>query len=349
MTVEWREVMEHLLALRSLTEEQAGTVFERMLSGDLQESQIAAILSLIAARGPTADELTGAARVMRRFSTKITTPQDATVIDTCGTGGAAKTFNVSTAAAIVTAAASPHHSGGSVRVVVAKHGNRSRTGRGSAEVLAALGVNVDAGPDVQARCLEEAGVCFCFAIHHHPAARHAAAVRKSLGFPTIFNLLGPLTNPAGATRQLMGIYDPQRLEVVAGVLVRLGCERAMVMHSDDGLDELSITAPTTIAHVETGSVRVERFEPRSLGLLTPDIQPLRAGTIEEAAAFIRGVLDGEAGPRRDMVILNAAAALVVAGAAVDLGDGIARASQAIDSGRAGQTLHALGRTSFEKG
>lgn len=348
MTFEFREAIDQLLALRPLTEEQAGAVFERMLSGELQEPQIAAVLSLIAARGPTADELTGAARVMRRFSTKVRTPEGATVIDTCGTGGAAKTFNVSTAAAIVTAAASPHHTGGAVRVVVAKHGNRSRTGRGSAEVLAALGVNVDAQPDVQARCLDEAGVCFCFAIHHHPAAKHAAGVRKALGFPTIFNLLGPLTNPAGATRQLMGIYDPKRLEVMAGVLARLGCERAMVMHSDDGLDELSITAPTTIAHVDAGGVRVERFDPRSVGMFARDIAPLQAGTIEEAVAFIRSVLAGEPGPRRDIVILNAAAALVVAGATADLAEGIASAGEAIDSGHAGRTLELLGKTSFAR-
>ena len=205
-----------LLAGRVLSEHSTEQLFESLLSGQLDDQQIAAVLTFIQSRGVTVDELVGAARVMRRHVTRVpVNVPGAVVIDTCGTGGAPKTFNISTAGAIVVAGASPHRTGSGPHVVVAKHGNRSRSGRGSAEVLARLGVNVDATPAVQARCLREAGVCFCFAIHHHPATKYVAAARKSLAFPTIFNLLGPLTNPAGATRQLIGIYDRTAVEKMA--------------------------------------------------------------------------------------------------------------------------------------
>ena len=201
-------VPSRLVAGERLSEDEASTVFEALLSGELDEAQIGCILSLIQARGVTVDELVGAARAMRAHVTPVPfTPREGEVlIDTCGTGGAAKTFNVSTAAAIVAAASEPPPGSGIRRVVVAKHGNRSRTGRGSAEVLAGLGVNIEASPEVQARCLKEIGVCFSFAMRHHPAMRHAAGPRRSLGFPTLFNLLGPLTNPARAPRQLLGVY-----------------------------------------------------------------------------------------------------------------------------------------------
>ncbi len=228
-----------------LCEVDAETLFEAVLSGHLDQAQIAGVLSLLAARGPTTDEVVGAARAMRRHVTPVPASDPGSLVDTCGTGGAPKTFNVSTAAAIVAAAAGAR---------VAKHGNRSRTGRGSAEVLQALGVNVDAPPGTQARCLDEAGVCFCFAIHHHPAMRHAAVVRRALKFPTIFNILGPLTNPAGATRQLIGVYDEALVPLVAAALARLGSVRAMVVHSRDGLDEVSITAPTVVAEVSTRGI-----------------------------------------------------------------------------------------------
>ena len=342
------ELLAELLAGRTLDQSRAQELFERLFAGELEESQIAAMLALIQARGATVDELAGAARAMRRHAMPVPVPDDprAAVIDTCGTGGAPKTFNISTAAAIVAAAASPHLDGGSVRVLVAKHGNRSRTGRGSAEVLAQLGVNIDAPPETQGACLDEAGVCFCFAIRHHPAARHAAGARKALGFPTMFNLLGPMTNPAGAPRQLMGIYDAAYVERIAGVLARLGSEDAMVVHGDDGLDEITLTGSTTVGRVKGGAVRMERIDPRALGLDLCSMDDLRETDLEGCASAVRGVIDGaRTGPKRDIVLLNAAAALHVAGAADDLGEGLKRAAAAIDSGRASQTLETLVKVS----
>lgn len=343
--------MTRLLAGERLTEGQAQVLFEDLFAGRLDDAQIGAFLALIQSRGPSVDELVGAARTMRRHATPVPfAPADharAALLDTCGTGGAHKTFNISTVVAIVTAAATPPDA--PRRIYVAKHGNRSRTGRGSAEVLQRLGVNVDAPPDVQAACLHEAGVCFCFAIHHHPAARHAASARRSLGVPTMFNLLGPLTNPASATRQLLGVFDRRYVEPMAEALSRLGAERAMVVHSDDGMDEVSIGAPTTIAHVEAGSVRVERFDPRSLGFAPAQIEELEASTLDIAADMARDVLRGEPGPRREIVVLNTAAALCVGGVATDISAGLAMARGAIDSGAAMRTLERLIRASNGRG
>lgn len=324
------------LASTSLSTGDADLVFEALLSGALDQAQIAGVLSLLAARGPTADELVGAATAMRRHVTPIPASDPAGIIDTCGTGGAPKTFNVSTAAALVAAAAGAR---------VAKHGNRSRTGRGSAEVLQALGVNVDAGPAVQARCLDRAGVCFCFAIHHHPAMRHAAPIRRALMVPTIFNVLGPLVNPARATRQLIGVYDEALVPLVGTALSRLGSTRAMVVHARDGLDEISITAPTLIAEVGLGGLTISELDPRALvpqmDLSRIQRAELVAADVSESARFIREVLDGTPGPRAEMVILNAAAALVVAGLAADFGSGAAAARAAIEDGRASATLALL--------
>ncbi|HZW11092.1 MAG TPA: anthranilate phosphoribosyltransferase [Phycisphaerales bacterium] len=328
----------------TLTSDEAEALFERLLGGGLDDAQIAALLSLIQARGPTVDEVVGAARAMRRHVTPVPRPagcEDAVLIDTCGTGGAPKTFNISTAAAIVAAACKPNPT----RVLVAKHGNRSRSGRGSAELLGALGVGVDAAPEVQSRCLGGAGVCFCFAIHHHPAMKHAIGPRRSIGFPTIFNVLGPLTNPAGADRQLIGVYSEPLLPLVAEALARLGAVRAIVAHSADGLDELSTTAPTHLAHVEGGAVRRELLDARSLGLPRARIEDLQAVDVAHAAAIVRDVLGGRRGPHRDIVLLNSAAALLVAGAASDIASGLSCAAEAIDSGRAAETLGALARLS----
>jgi anthranilate phosphoribosyltransferase len=335
-------VLAELLAGRTLSETQSEAVFEAMLTGTFDEAQMGAVLALIQTRGATVPELVGAARVMRRHVTPVRCDDPAAVvIDTCGTGGAPKTFNVSTAAAIVVAAASPHHRGPGPRVVVAKHGNRSRSGRGSAEVLSALGVDIDASPAAQARCLAEAGVCFCFAIHHHPAARHASGARNSLGFPTIFNLLGPLTNPAGATRQLIGIYDRVLVGTLAHALARLGSERAMVVHGSDGMDELTTTGGSLIGHVERGTVRLDELDPGRLGLgrVAPD--SLRMPDLDASVRMIRGVLEGAPGPGRDIVLLNSAAALMVAGAAADWSAGLAMAGEAVDSGLARATLERL--------
>jgi len=319
----------------------AAAAFETIMTGRAHHGEIGALLGLLATRVPTDQEILGAARVMRRHVQRVESAVDPSrLVDTAGTGGAPKTFNVSTAAAIVAAAA------GGGTIAVAKHGNRSRTGRGSAEVLARLCVNVDAGPDVQARCLDEARICFCFAIHHHPAARHAMPVRMALGFPTIFNLLGPLTNPAGARRQLMGVYRREFLAPIASALAALGAERAMVVHSNDGLDEISVTAPTTIVHVEAGRLREQRLDPRSLGLGPATLADLTPPDLDQATELVRGVLDGSvSGPARDMTLLNAAATLVVAGVAGDFEAGLAVAAEAIDRGAAKQTLETLVRVS----
>lgn len=320
----------------ALSEADADALFEALLVGQLDAAQIAGVLGLLHARGPTIDEVVGAARAMRRHVTRVPVSRPESIVDTCGTGGAPKTFNVSTAAAIVAAGAGAR---------VAKHGNRSRTGRGSAEVLAALGVNVDATPEVQARCLEEAGVCFCFAIHHHPAMRHAGPVRRALKHATIFNVLGPLTNPAGATRQVIGVYGEPLVDLVAGALARLGSVRAMVVHSRDGLDEISVMAPTMVGEVRDGAVRRYEMAPGELmdgsGVAPLEASSLIARDVGESASMIRAILEGEPGPRGQMVVLNAAAALVVTGLAADFTTGCAMARRAIDSGAARGALERL--------
>jgi len=337
-----RETLSKLLAGGTLSAAESRAFFEDLLEGLYDDAQIGAALALIQRRLPTEDEILGGATAMRRHVTPVPSEGlSGALIDTCGTGGARKTFNISTLAAIVTAAAAP----GTVRV--AKHGNRGRSGRGSAELLRELGVNIDATPTAQGRCLREIGLCFCFAIHHHPAMRHAATARQSLGFPTIFNVLGPLTNPARARRQVMGIYDPDLVEPVARVLSRLGCDRAMVVHGRDGIDEISTAAPTIIAHVTPEGVRLEEFCATSLGIPRASSADLDATDLRSAAALARAILDGTTGPARDITLLNASAALVVGGAAGTWADGLALASDAIDSGIARRVLVDLVRLSQE--
>lgn len=340
-----RDILEKLVNGQILSESDAESVFHALLDGSLEQAQIGALLSLIQSRRPAISELVGAARVMRTHVTPvpISPRPDQVLIDTCGTGGAPKLFNISTVAAIIAAAA-----GGAPdapRILVAKHGNRSRTGRGSAEALGELGVNIDATPESQARCLEQAGVCFCFAIHHHPAMRHASGPRRALGFRTIFNLLGPLTNPAGATRQLIGVYAEEMVEPMAAALATLGAHRAIVAHSHDGLDELSTAAPTLLAHVEAGSVRTEVVDAADLGLPRATHDELRIDDLSGAAHIAHEILRGEPGPRRDIAVFNAAAALLVAGSAQSLEDGIAQAAAAIDSGATARTLERLAAVS----
>jgi len=333
--------LKQLLAGGTLSTEQTTSAFEAMMTGKVHHGEMGALLALLATRTPTHEEILGAARVMRRHVDAVHSSHDpGAIVDTAGTGGAPKTFNVSTAAAIVAAAAG---------AIVAKHGNKSRTGRGSAEVLRQLGVNVDADRDVQRRCLDEAGVCFCFAIHHHPATRHVMPVRLALGFPTIFNLLGPLTNPAGAQRQLMGVYDRRFLEPIARALAELEAIKAMVVHSDDGLDELSIAAPTRAMIVEHGSVREESIDPEALGVSLATLDEVRARDLDHAAQLIRDVLSGaDKGPARDMTLLSAAATLVVAGLAESMEQGLHRAADAIDTGAAHEKLQQLSDISHHR-
>ena len=336
--------LEVLLGGGTLDADQTASAFETIMAGSAHAGEIGALLALLATRVPSAEEILGAARVMRKHVDRVESTLDpACIVDTAGTGGAPKTFNVSTAAAIIAAAAFAPAPGSDRRTIaVAKHGNRSRTGRGSAEVLKALGVNVDADRPTQTRCLDEAGICFCFAIHHHPAAKHAMHVRRALGFPTIFNLLGPLTNPAGARRQLIGVYDRRFLRPIAEALAALGALRAMVVHSDDGLDELSVTAPSTIMHVREGEVHEERIDPKELGLAAAGLDEVTALDLEEATAMLRGVIYGTvSGPPRDLALLNAAATLVVGDRAGSLPQGLQLAAEAIDRGAAAETLERL--------
>lgn len=339
-----RATISRLIGRETLSEHESDTLFEQILRGDTDAAQLGAILAIIQSRGATVDEIVGAAHAMRRHVSRV--PVDGlqpgtVVLDTCGTGGAAKTFNISTCAAIVAASARPG------RLAIAKHGNRSRSGRGSAEALAHLGVNVDASPATQAACLRRVGVCFCFAIHHHPAMKHAAGPRASLGVPTIFNLLGPLTNPAGATHQLMGVYHSELVRPVGEALARLGSVHALVVHSDDGLDEISPCAPTRAALVDGTSITQITITPEDAGLQRSTIDEIRATSLDEAGAMFRGVLEGHPGGPRNAVALNAAAALLVARLAPSLKEGVSLALRAIDSGDAARTLEALVHASHE--
>jgi anthranilate phosphoribosyltransferase len=351
------DILSRLRAGDSLSQSQAEAAFEHILTGQFDDAQIGAFLALIAARppgadnpggGPTVDELVGGARVMRRYVTPVatTTPRmdqpASTLIDTCGTGGAPKTFNVSTVVAFVVASARPPNRR---RVAVAKHGSTSRTGRGSAEVLQALGVNIAASPEVQSRCLGDLGVCFSFSVHHHPAMKHAAAPRKSLGFPTIFNLLGPLTNPAGAKRQLIGTFSHDLAKKLALTMTRLDTEAAMVVHSYDGLDELSTTGPNTCHRIRGAAIETTIIDPAELGLARAELVQLQAGSLDKAVSLFHSVLAGAPSPARDMVLLNAAGALIVADAALGFDEGLELAREAIDSGRARLLLDELVRQS----
>lgn len=334
----FQAILTQALAAPSLSEARTHEAFSIIMRGEAGEAPIASLLTILARRGPTVDEVVGAARVMREHVTPVPVPADLrdSLIDTCGTGGAPKTFNVSTAAALVAAGAGAR---------VAKHGNRSRTGRGSAEVLERLGVNVNAPPQTQARCLEDAGLCFSFAIHHHPAIRHAMPARRALGFPTIFNLLGPLTNPAGARRQLIGVYAPHLTDLLAAALRRLGSERAMVVHGDGGLDELSLTGANRISECRNGAVDCRVEDPSTCGVKADATDVAIATDLNDAAGIIKRLLDGEPGPAREMAVLNAAAALVVADLAVDMAEGASRAREAIDTGAARRSLERLIETS----
>lgn len=345
--------MQHLLrelaAGRPLSAGEAVEAFGLIMAGDATPAQAASLLSFIEARGVAEDELYGAARAMRDRVTPVQTPDGMTIIDTCGTGGdGSSTFNISTAAAIVAASA-----GFPLGVGVAKHGNRSVTSRsGSSQVLQTLGVNVEAACQTQTRCLEEAGICFCFAPSHHPAMRHAGPIRKELGFRTIFNLVGPLTNPAGAKRQLIGVFASGLTAMIARVLARLGSEAAMVVHGTipdedgihiDGFDELSTCGPSKVSRLRDGVVETFEIDPLDLGLPFSHPSSLRVDGPDASAKVIRDTLAGQHGPARDITCLNAAAALMVAGAVEEVKAGMQLCGEAIDSGAAEKTLATLAR------
>jgi anthranilate phosphoribosyltransferase len=334
-----RGAIAKVAAGKSLSQEEAAEAFDLVMSGAATPVQIGALLMGLRARGETVEEIAGAARAMRAKVLTVRAPEGA--IDTCGTGGDGKgTFNISTCAAFVVAGAG---------VPVAKHGNRAISSRsGSADVLKELGVNIEASPETISRCIAECGLGFMFAPAHHAAMRHVAQVRTELGTRTIFNLLGPLANPAGAKYQIVGVFGKEWVEPIAQVLALLGTMRAWVVHGSDGLDELTTTGISDVALVDAGKVSTFRISPRNAGL--PDARPedLTGGNAVKNAAHIRAVLGGLRGPLRDIVLLNAAAALLVAGKAKTLREGVALASESIDSGKALAVLEALARLSHGK-
>jgi anthranilate phosphoribosyltransferase len=324
---------------KSLSQDEAVEAFELVMSGAATPAQIGGLLIAMRVRGETVDEIAGATRAMRAKVLPVRAPEGA--IDTCGTGGDGKgTFNVSTCTAFVVAGAG---------VPVAKHGNRAISSRsGSADVLRELGVNIEASPETISRCIAKCGLGFMFAPAHHAAMRHVAAIRTELSTRTIFNLLGPLANPAGAKFQIVGVFGKEWVEPIAQVLALLGTERAWVVHGSDGLDELTTTGVSDVAVVDDGRVATFRISPRNAGLPEAKPEDLTGGNAMENAAQICAVLGGLKGPFRDIVLLNAAAALLVAGKAQSLRDGVALAAESIDSGEALAVLDALGPLSHGK-
>ncbi|HEX6831220.1 MAG TPA: anthranilate phosphoribosyltransferase [Methyloceanibacter sp.] len=327
-----RGAIAKVAAGNSLTQEEAAEAFDLVMSGAATPAQIGALVMGLRVRGETVDEIAGAARAMRAKVLTVRAPEGA--IDTCGTGGDGKgTFNISTCAAFVVAGAG---------VPVAKHGNRAISSRsGSADVLTELGVNIEASPETISRCIAECGLGFMFAPAHHAAMRHVAQVRTELGTRTIFNLLGPLANPAGAKYQVVGVFGREWVEPIAQVLALLGTIRAWVVHGSDGLDELTTTGISDVAVVDAGKVSTFRISPRNAGLPVARPEDLTGGNAVENAAHVRAVLGGLKGPLRDIVLLNAAAALLVAGKASTLREGVALAAESIDSGKALAVLEAL--------
>ncbi len=322
------ESIAKLVRCESLSEAEAARAFETIMRGDATAVQIAGFMVALRMKGETVDEITGFARTARAMATPIEVRDG--LLDTCGTGGdGLATFNISTLSAIVAAACGAR---------VAKHGNRAASSQcGSADVLEQLGVKIDLGPEGVARCIDEGGIGFLFAPVFHPSFRFAAVPRKELGVRSVFNVLGPLCNPAGARYQALGVADGALAPKIADVLMRLGVERAIVFHAGDGMDELSVSSPSLVIEID-GSRKEYQLDPAELGLAASPPDAMRGGGPEDNARIAREVLAGAKGPRRDVVLLNSAAALRAAGLARDWRDGLGQAAQAIDSGRAAEVL-----------
>jgi anthranilate phosphoribosyltransferase len=331
------DMIAKVIRCESLSETEAADAFETIMRGDATPIQIAGFLVALRMKGETVDEIVGFARTARRLSTPIVVDGD--LLDTCGTGGdGLATFNISTLAAIVAAACG---------VKVAKHGNRAASSMcGSADVLEQLGVKIDLAPEGVVRCIDEGGIGFLFAPIFHPSFRFAGAPRKELGVRTVFNVLGPLCNPAGARFQSLGVAEGALAGKMAEVLVRLGVERAIVFHSADGMDELSVASASHVIEIN-GRRREYELDPTELGIKRAPVDAVRGGGPEQNAQLAREVLGGAKGPRRDVVLLNAAAALMAAGVAKDWKDGLGTAAEAIDSGRAAEVLERWARISQE--
>ena len=318
---------------RDLSQEDAREVMDSIMAGEATPAQIGAFLVALRIKGETADEIAGCAEAMREH-VLVVRPARTDLVDTAGTGGdGARTFNISTAAALVAAAAGAG---------VAKHGNRAvSSSSGSADVLEALGFNLELPPETIARSIDELGFGFLFAPTHHPAMRHAAPVRRDLATRTVFNVLGPLTNPAGARAQVVGVYAPELVPTIADVLARLGAERAFVVHGAAGVDELSPAGPNLVCEVANGQVRRREIDPLDLGIDRCAPEELGGGDPADNAETIRRIFAGAEGGKRDAVLLNAAGAIAAGGLARDLGEGVGLAREAIDSGAAGERLEAL--------
>ncbi len=328
-----REAIRLLIDGQGLGRADMRAVMHQIMTGEASESQIAGFLVALRIKGETVDEIAGAAEVMRALATPVSTALD-DLVDIVGTGGdSAGSFNISTASAFVVAAGGGH---------VAKHGNRSVSSKsGSADVLEALGINIDIEPGQIARCIEEVGVGFMFAPRHHAAMRNAIVPRRELAVRTVFNLLGPLTNPAGAGRMLLGVFDAAWLRSIAEVCAALGCEHVLVVHSDDGMDEISISAATQVAEMRGGQVTEYRLAPEDFGLARADKAAICVADSHESAAVIGRIFAGERGAPRDIVQLNAGAALYAAGRATSLAEGVAAAGRIIDSGEPARRIAAL--------
>ena len=328
-----QQAIKAVIARQDLTREQMGEVMQQIMTGEATPSQIGGFLIGLRMKGETVDEITAAATVMRKLATHVQTHSDH-LVDTCGTGGdSSGSFNISTASAIVAAAAGAH---------VAKHGNRSVSSKsGSADVLEAAGVNLEIDPATVGRCIDEVGVGFLFAQKHHSAMRHAIGPRKEMGVRTIFNVLGPLTNPASAPNQVIGVFDGELVETMAQVLKQLGSRHVMVVHAEDGMDEISISVPTQVAELKDGVVKTYTISPQDFGLAVADVKSIKVDSVEQSLAMIESVFDKQRGPARDIVCLNAGAAIYVAGVAESHQRGVEMAGEVIDAGLASQVLQKL--------
>ena len=334
-----RETIQKVVDGQDLTERETVDTMNEIMSGEATPAQVASFITALRIKGETIEEITGAARVMREKSTKIHTKHPF-VIDTCGTGGdGAHTFNISTTAAFVVAGTG---------IPVAKHGNRAASSQsGGADVLKALGVNIEIGPEQVGACIDDVGIGFLFAPTLHGAMKYAIGPRQEIGIRTIFNALGPLTNPAGARAQVLGVYAPALTEPLAHVLRNFGTHRAFIVHGGDGLDEITTTTTTQVSELVDGAVNTYTLDPTELGIPTAQPSDLKGGAPEENAEMTLGVLRGEKGSKRDIVLLNAAAAIVAGGKVEDLTGGLTAAAESIDSGRALEKLEGLKAKSNE--
>lgn len=328
-----KEILQKVVLRQDLSEAEALSVFDLIMEGQASPAQLGSLLTALRMKGEKPAEIAGAASSMRRHAVFVD-PRGRAVVDTCGTGGdSLGTFNISTTAAFIVAGAG---------IPVAKHGNRSITSLcGSADVLAALGVNLDASPDVMEECMHEVGIGFLFAPKLHPAMKHAMGPRRELGFRTIFNLLGPLTNPAGAKNQVLGVFAPELTEVFTEVLRRLGSQRVFVVHGRDGMDEITTTTVTRVSELKDGAVKTYDLDPLQFIEQYARLDDLRGGDAAVNAGILRDVLGGARGPRRDIACLNAAAGIVAGGKAANLAEGFAIAGTSIDSGQALKALQGL--------